>query len=167
MKTFRTTLMFSGSLLLTTAPLMANVMTDWTAIASTTIVKNGGKAPAPLSSRRYARDYNEVKAIGAQNSATRMPEQSTIARFWYEFSGAAWCRIARAVAQSRAFNTWDTAPLLALVNLAMADGFIAGFETKYHFNFWWPVTAIRASSIVFRCFSFGVASPCSITLLHS
>jgi hypothetical protein len=102
------------------------------------------EGPPPLSSRRYARDYNEVKAIGAQNSATRTPEQSTIARFWYEFSGAAWCRIARGVSQSRGLNTWDTARLLALVNLAMADGFIAGFETKYHFNFWRPVTAIRA-----------------------
>jgi PAP2 superfamily len=26
----------------------------------------------------------------------------------------------------------------------MADGFIAGFESKYHFNYWRPVTAIRA-----------------------
>jgi hypothetical protein len=102
------------------------------------------EGPPPLSSRRYARDYNEVKTIGAQYSSTRTPEQSTIARFWYEFSGAAWSRIARGVAQSRSLNTWDTARLLALVNLAMADGFIAGFQTKYHFNFWRPVTAIRA-----------------------
>lgn len=48
------------------------------------------------------------------------------------------------VAQSRGLDSWDTARLLALVNLAMADGFIAGFETKYDFNLWRPVTAIRA-----------------------
>ena len=41
-------------------------------------------------------------------------------------------------------DTWDTARLLALVNIAMADGFIGGFATKYDFNFWRPVTAIRA-----------------------
>jgi hypothetical protein len=52
--------------------------------------------------------------------------------------------IARGLEQFRGLNTWDTARLLTLVNLAMADGFIAGFETKYRFNFWRPVTAIRA-----------------------
>jgi hypothetical protein len=100
--------------------------------------------PPSLSSVRYARDYNEVKSIGAQFSVTRTAEQSTIARFWYENSGATWSRIALQLAQSRGLNTWATARLLALVNLAMADGFIAGFATKYDFNFWRPITAIRA-----------------------
>ena len=100
--------------------------------------------PPRLSGRRYARDYNEVKAIGAQNSATRTAEQSSIARFWYESSPAGWSRIGRVVAESRGLNLWDTARLLALLNLAMADGFIAGFQTKYEVNFWRPVTAIRA-----------------------
>jgi len=100
--------------------------------------------PPPLTSRRYARDYNEVKAIGEQHSSTRTDEQSTIARFWFEGSPAGWSRIARVVAQSQNLNSWDTARLLALINMAMADGFIAGFATKYDFNFWRPVTAIRA-----------------------
>jgi PAP2 superfamily len=100
--------------------------------------------PPHLSGPRYARDYNEVKEIGEQNSASRTVEQSFIARFWYENSPAMWSRIASVVAQSEGLNSWDTARLLALVDLAMADGFIAGFETKYHFNFWRPVTAIRA-----------------------
>jgi hypothetical protein len=34
--------------------------------------------------------------------------------------------------------------LFALVNFAMADGFIAGWNTRYFYNFWRPVTAIRA-----------------------
>ncbi len=100
--------------------------------------------PPSLSSKRYADDYNEVKAIGEKNSATRTAEQTSTARFWYEGSPAGWSRIARIVAQSHGLDSWDTARLLALVNLAMADGFIAGFETRYDFNFWRPVTAIRA-----------------------
>jgi len=99
--------------------------------------------PPRLTSRRYARDYNEVKEIGEQNSVTRTDEQSTIARFWYEGSPVGWSRIARVVAQSENLDSWDTARLLALVDMAMADGFIAGFATKYDFNFWRPVTAIR------------------------
>jgi PAP2 superfamily len=104
----------------------------------------GPNEPPRLTSKQYAQDYNEVKAIGEKNSATRTTQQTSIARFWYEGSPAGWSRIARVVAESRSLDSWDTARLLALVNLAMADGFIAGFETKYTFNFWRPVTAIRA-----------------------
>jgi hypothetical protein len=100
--------------------------------------------PPKLSGKQYARDYNEVEEIGEKDSAIRTAEQTSIARFWYENSPAAWSRIAIVVASSRGLNLWDTARLLALVNLAMADGYIAGFETKYDFNFWRPVTAIRA-----------------------
>jgi len=100
--------------------------------------------PPRLSGPKYARDYNEVKTIGEKNSATRTAEQTSIARFWYEGSPFGWSRIARIVAESNNLDPWETARLLALINLAMADGFIAGFETKYEFNFWRPVTAIRA-----------------------
>jgi hypothetical protein len=100
--------------------------------------------PPRLSGPQYARDYNEVKAIGEKNSTIRTAEQTSIARFWYEGSPTGWSRIARVVAEERGLDTWETARLLALVNIAMADGFIAGFETKYEFNFWRPVTAIRA-----------------------
>jgi hypothetical protein len=103
--------------------------------------------PPGLLSKRYARDYNEVKAIGSKQSTIRTAEQTSIARFWYEGSPAGWSRIARLVAQSQSLDSWDTARLLALVNLAMADGYIAGFETKYDFNFWRPVTAIRAGGM--------------------
>ena len=100
--------------------------------------------PPRLTSRRYARDYNEVKEIGSKGSVTRTAEQTSIARFWFEGSPAGWSRIARTAAASQGLDSWQTARLLALANLAMADGFIAGFQTKYEFNFWRPVTAIRA-----------------------
>jgi len=85
-----------------------------------------------------------VKTIGEKNSATRTAEQTSIARFWYEGSVFGWGRIAGIVAESRGLDNWETARLFALINIAMADGFIAGFQTKYDFNFWRPVTAIRA-----------------------
>ena len=52
-------------------------------------------------------------------------------------------RIAREVSAGRKFDVWANARLFALVNLAMANGYIAGFEDKYYYNYWWPVTAIR------------------------
>ena len=101
-------------------------------------------SPPALEGPRYAREYDEVKSVGAQNSTTRTADQSSIARFWYEASPAAWSRIANTVAESRSLDLPDTARLLALINIAMADGYIAGFQTKYTENFWRPVTAIRA-----------------------
>ena len=99
--------------------------------------------PPALGSKRYARDYDEVKSIGDKFSATRTAEQTTIARFWYEASPAGWSRIGRVAAENRGLDLWERARLLALINVAMADGFIAGMATKYEFNFWRPVTAIR------------------------
>jgi hypothetical protein len=103
----------------------------------------GADGPPALSSELYASDYNEVQAVGAKVSAARTADQEQIARFWFEGSPIGWSRIARVVADARALDSWERARLLALVNVAMADGFISGWADKYKFNFWRPVTAIR------------------------
>ena len=82
--------------------------------------------------------------VSADEVSRWAAEQSEIARYWYENSPRGWNRIAREVSATRQFDVWENARRSALVNLAMADGFIAGFESKYHFNYWRPVTAIRA-----------------------
>src|SRR5262249_30559778 len=53
-------------------------------------------------------------------------------------------RVARVVAAQRGLDRWDSARLLALVNAVIADGYIAGADTRYLYSFWRPVTAIRA-----------------------
>jgi len=100
--------------------------------------------PPTLASVDYARDYEEVKRVGAKNSTTRTAEQSEIARYWYEGSPQGWSRIAIVVAAARGLDSWENARLLAFVNMVIADGFIAGADTRYLYNFWRPVTAIRA-----------------------
>ncbi|MGB7792749.1 MAG: vanadium-dependent haloperoxidase [Terrimicrobiaceae bacterium] len=99
--------------------------------------------PPAVDSPRALADLEEVKAIGGSRSVTRTSEQSEIARYWYESSPRGWNRIAREVLAARQFDVWENARLFALVNLAMAEGYIAGFEDKYHYNYWRPVTAIR------------------------
>jgi hypothetical protein len=96
-----------------------------------------------VTSAQALADLEEVKAIGAEKSATRTEEQSEIARYWYESSPQGWNRIAREVAATQKLDIWESARLLALVNIAMADGFIGGFEAKYYYNYWRPATAIR------------------------
>ena len=99
--------------------------------------------PPAVESDRARSDVEEVRRVGAQEGSVRTTEQSEIARYWYESSTQGWNRIARELSASHGLDAWENARLLALVNLAMADGFIAGFEAKYHYNFWRPVTAIR------------------------
>jgi hypothetical protein len=100
--------------------------------------------PPALASAEYARDYEEVKRVGGKNSTARTAEQSEIARYWYEGSPQGWSRVARVVAAERGLDRWENARLLALVNAVIADGYIAGADTRYFYNFWRPVTAIRA-----------------------
>jgi PAP2 superfamily len=100
--------------------------------------------PPPLKSEQYARDYNEVQRIGGKSSTERTAAQTEIATYWYESSPQGWSRIARVVSAQRGLDQWDTARLLALVNASIADGYIAGADTRYFYNFWRPVTAIRA-----------------------
>jgi hypothetical protein len=102
--------------------------------------------PQRLSSARYALDLAYVKDIGSIASITRTPEQSEIAQFWYEDSPLGWNRIANTVVRQQGLDPWEAARAFALVNFAMADGFIAGFEAKYEFRFWRPVTAIHEAA---------------------
>lgn len=124
----------------------ASLLPGWGSMTPFTLLSGsqfrpGG--PPPLTSEAYTRDFNEVKDIGGRTSTTRTPEQSQVARYWYEGSPQGWNRIARGVASANNLDRWELARLLALANMAMADGFIAGWNTRYHYNFWRPVTAIR------------------------
>jgi hypothetical protein len=102
--------------------------------------------PYPVTGRKYAADLNEIKALGGDGVATpsaRTPEQTQVALFWVESSPLQWNRIARTV--SARLDPWAQARLFALLNMALADGYVSSFETKYHYDYWRPVTAIRAA----------------------
>ena len=102
-------------------------------------------APPAVEGSLARREVDQVRRIGGQATSERNDEQSEIGRFWYESSPQGWNRIARVVARSQGLDRSESARLLVLVNLAMADGFIAGFEAKYHYGYWRPATAIRAA----------------------
>ena len=54
-----------------------------------------------------------------------------------------WNRIARAVSGQQALGMWRAARLFGLLNMALADGYIGTFETKYFYNYWRPIAAIQ------------------------
>lgn len=98
--------------------------------------------PPALTSAQYARDFDEVKRLGGKVSTARTDDQTQIARFWFQGPGT-WNTIARTVLTSRGARLDDSARVLALMNLSMADAYIAGFRIRYVYDLWRPVTAIR------------------------
>ena len=100
-----------------------------------------------LTSQEYATAFNEVKTLGKLNSVTRTPDQTAYSKFWYEFSEAGWNRVARTVVINKKLNLLEAARLFALVDMAIADAYTAGWESKFHHNFWRPYTAIRKADI--------------------
>jgi len=105
-------------------------------------------APPPaLTNAQYRRDFDEVKRVGGKAAGdARSVDEMHYAAFWYEFSDIGWNRIARAVSGRVKQNLWERARTFALLNMAMADAYIAGWDSKYHHNAWRPVTAIHLAA---------------------
>jgi hypothetical protein len=122
---------------------------EWGTLEPFALFRNNQFRPSPpyrISSKKYAEDLNEVKNLGGDGAGTpsaRTPDETVIARFWYESSPLGWNRIARTVSANRGLGLWENARLFALLNLVSADGYIANFESKYFYNYWRPITAIR------------------------
>jgi hypothetical protein len=102
--------------------------------------------PYKLTSKKYAKDVNEVQTLGVKTGSSRTVEQTQIALFWVESSPLLWNRVARTVSGTEGLDLWENARLFGLLNMAMADGYIGTFETKYHYNYWRPVTAIQLAA---------------------
>jgi hypothetical protein len=84
--------------------------------------------------------------VGKINSSSRTADQSAYAKWWYELSEIGWNRIARVTATEHSQGLFATARLFALLNMAMADSYIAGWDSKFYYNLWRPYTAIRAAA---------------------
>lgn len=128
--------------------LQASTLPGWGNVTPFTLLSSSQywlPGPPALNSAQYARDFDEVKSLGGQVSTARTPEQTEIARFWFEGPGA-WYRATRAAVEAKRLDEWDAARAVALASLAMADAYIAGFKIRYVYDFWRPVTAIREAA---------------------
>ena len=104
------------------------------------------KGPNALTSTAYTKDFDEVKAIGSLKSTTRTADQTTAAIFWQSPPTVLYNRLARDLSAARGLDTRREARLLAMVNLAAADGAIACWNDKYHWSFWRPRAAIQEAA---------------------
>lgn len=103
--------------------------------------------PPALTSRRWTRDYNQVKALGSINSTVRTPAQTEIGLFWTDHTTAQYGHMLQLLAIQEHLSLLQSSRLMAMSFTSLADSFIGCFNAKYHFSFWRPVTAIRNGDI--------------------
>ena len=135
-----------------TPPAFAGPQTPWVGqMRPFTMTSNSqflpAEGPPNLASQQWADDYNELKSLGAVNTAARTSAQTDIGRFWTDQTSKQYARALRDVAVARQLDLSDSARLFAMVFTGFADGFIGCMNAKYHFGFWRPVTAIRNGDI--------------------
>ncbi len=104
--------------------------------------------PPALHTGKYANDYNEVKLLGRIDSPFRPQDRTDVARFYAATSPVQVLNsAARQVSAAQGKTLSENARIFALLAMAMGDASIACWDTKYHYNFWRPVTAIRAGDL--------------------
>jgi PAP2 superfamily len=101
--------------------------------------------PPLLTSREYAKTYNEVMTVGSINSTERPQDRANVALFYAAASPTqVFNQAVQQVAQERWHSLTENARALALMNMATNDSLVAAFFNKYRYNFWRPETAIHA-----------------------
>jgi len=103
------------------------------------------RAPPPpdISSEAYTRAFDEVKELGRFQSMRRTPDQTHIALWWKDFAENSHNRLARDLIAKEGLPLQEAVRLLALLNMAIFDGYVSSFDNKFHYNHWRPYTAIR------------------------
>jgi hypothetical protein len=99
--------------------------------------------PPALTSTQYAKDLNETEAYGALNSTIRTPEQTAIAFFWVGNNINQYNLAMQSVVAQHGMDLVDAAHLLAMGEIVTTDAGIACFDSKFFYQFWRPITAIR------------------------
>jgi membrane-associated phospholipid phosphatase len=114
------------------------------ALESASQFRPGG--PPRLTGDRYSDAFDQVKLLGIAGGTTATPDQALTGRFWNGAIQNYWNEIAQTASLAHGLTTAQNARLFALLNLSFADGVIAFYDAKYTYNFWRPVTAIRAAA---------------------
>jgi hypothetical protein len=132
------------------APALLPQWADLTPFAMNTPSQFSPSGIPALTSEEYTAAFNEVKAIGDINSATRTADQTDIARFWANGGGTATPPghlniLAQVVAEQEGNSLSENARLFAMLNVALADAAIMCWGAKFATDYWRPITGIRAA----------------------
>lgn len=101
--------------------------------------------PPALTSEQYRKDYDEVRRVGELDSTERPQDRADVARYFaVAVPAQLWNQAARQVSTVQGKSLSENAHAFALLNMAISDGLVSVMETKYHYVFWRPTTAIPA-----------------------
>jgi hypothetical protein len=130
-----------------TPPGLLPMSAPWMGFVRPLLVRSATQfAPPPppaLTSARYTRDFNEVKALGSLTSTERTEAQTSTAQF---FSGNALVQYNTALRDQvtvRDLDIVDAARMFAAIDMSLADAEISVWYAKYVDGFWRPITAIN------------------------
>jgi hypothetical protein len=104
--------------------------------------------PYPVNSPEYTAEFNEVKTLGGAVGTpglTRTAAQTALGLFYSVNPLPMLNAGLRTVAETRGLSLSATARLFGMTSLAGADALIGCWDDKDHWNFWRPITAIRAA----------------------
>lgn len=105
-------------------------------------------APPALTSRKYAKDVNQVKELGRRNSRKRTDDQTEIAKFWADEAGTYtppghWNQLTEGVVANQGDSLLNNARTFALLNISLADAGVAAWDAKYTYSTWRPIDAVQ------------------------
>jgi hypothetical protein len=128
-------------------PAFVNDPNAWLKDVKPFLIRSGtqfrSKGPNALTSRQYAREFNEVKSLGSAGSTERTADQTHAARYWAENPPGTWSRVFRTLSAQQGLSLVDNARLFAMLYMTAADALITVWNDKAYYLFWRPITAIR------------------------
>ncbi|MGS0685461.1 vanadium-dependent haloperoxidase [Nakamurella sp. GG22] len=105
----------------------------------------GVNGPDALTSSTYARQYNEVKRLGAATGSARTDRQTDTAQFFNSNSAIMLTEGLLRYLDRRPMGLMDTVRLLATIHSSMTDSLITCWRLKYEVGFWRPFQAIHGA----------------------
>ena len=130
-----------------TLPMFGPMVTPWLGFVTPLLVRSPTRfAPPPppaLTSARYTRDFNEVKALGSATSTVRTPAQTDTALFFSSNPLVMFNAALRGQVTLRHLDIVDAARMFAAIDMSIADTIISVWHAKYVDGTWRPITAIN------------------------
>ena len=133
-----------------TPPAFAPMVDPWLGFVTPLLVHSPTQfappAPPKLTSARYTRDFNEVKALGSATSTARSPAQTSTALFYSGLANVQFQAMLRDQVTVRHLDIVGAARMFAAVDMSIADTVISVWHAKYVDGTWRPITAINLAA---------------------